>query len=76
MKLDPMKMQTANVNTIPCRDCIYRDKAFVTVDGERMNTGITKDTCMIYDGRNGRWKPNGVYFHSEACAFYERDDQV
>ena len=60
MKLDPMKMQTANVNTIPCRDCIYRDKAFVTVDGERLNTGVTKDTCMIFDGRNGRWKPNSV----------------
>ena len=74
MKHDPMKMQTANVNTIPCRTCLYRDKAFVTVDGERLNTGVTKDTCMIFDGKNGGYKPNDVYFHSKDCVFYERDD--
>lgn len=76
MKHEPMKLQTANVNTIPCRNCIYRDKAFVTVGGENLYTGITKDTCMIFDGDKGRYKPNDVYFNSKACDFYEKDDTV
>jgi len=76
MKHDPMVMQTANAKTIPCRNCIYRDRAYVEIGGERMDTGITKDTCMIFDGKGGRWKPNDVYFHSEACVFYEKDDEA
>ena len=76
MRQDPMKMQTANKDTIPCRNCIYRDKAFVIIDGEKLETGITKDTCLIFDGKKGNWKPNNVYFHSEMCVFYERDDQA
>ena len=73
MRHEPMKMQTANKDTIQCKDCLYRDRAFVTVDGEKLETGITKDTCMIFDGKKGNWKPNGVYFRNERCPMYEPD---
>ena len=71
---DPLKAQTANVNTIPCRDCIYRDKTSITIDGEKLRTGITRDTCMIFDGKRGNWKPNNVYFMNESCQMYEQDE--
>ena len=69
-----MKMQTANVNTIPCRDCLYRDKTTIKVDGEIIRVGITRDTCMIFDGKNGNWKPSNVYFQSKRCPLYEWDE--
>lgn len=77
MRQDPMKMQTANKDMmIPCRSCIYRDRASVTIDGKKMETGITKDTCLIFDGKKGNWKPKNVYYNSEMCLLYERDETV
>lgn len=69
----PMKLQKADPNTIPCRDCIYRDKTTLRLNGELLRPGITKDTCMIFDGKKGNWKPNNVYFLNEDCIFYEQD---
>ena len=70
----PMRWQNADPNKMPCRDCIYRDQTTVTIDGEKIRSGITRDTCLIYDGKRGNWKPSNVYFMNESCPMYEQDE--
>ena len=70
----PMRWQNADPNKMPCRDCIYRDQTTVTIDGEKIRSGITRDTCLIFDGKRGNWKPSNVYFMNEICPMYEQDE--
>ena len=68
---DVMKPQTPRAKEISCWDCIYRDKTmYVTDDGREIPTGVTKDTCEMYSGNLGRFKPNEVLFNNEECIFY------
>lgn len=76
MKNDPMKMQTADIKKVMCRDCIYRDRTTLKIDGDEIPVGVTRDTCLIYDGKKGNWKPTEVIIRNQACDFYERDDQA
>lgn len=71
---DPIKAQTANVNTIRCRDCLYRDRTTITVDGEVMPVGITRGTCLVFDGIRGNLKPHDVYYNNALCPMYEQDE--
>ena len=70
----PMRMQQADPNKMPCRDCLYRDKTEMTLEGEKVRVGLTRDTCLFFDGKNGRWKPSNVYFLNEPCPMYEWDE--
>ena len=70
----PMKTQTADPNKMKCRDCIYRDSETVRANGNTVQIGIMRDTCLIFDGEKGRWKPSNVYFLNEDCIFYEQDE--
>lgn len=72
----PMRFQTADPNKMPCRDCIYRDQTTVELNGETLRVGITRDTCLIYDGNRGHWKPSNVYFMNEHCEFYVQDEDA
>ena len=73
MTNDTMKMQTADPARMRCRDCIYRDQETSVLDGKKVQIGIMRATCLIFDGKKGRWKPNDVYFQNEDCLFYEQD---
>lgn len=70
----PMRWQNADPKKMACRDCIYRDQTTVTIDGKKIRSGITRDTCLIFDGKRGKWKPQNVYFMNEGCPMYERDE--
>ena len=76
MKNDPMKMQTADIRKVKCRDCLYRDRTVMEIDGERVLVGVTRDTCLIYSGKNGNWKPTEVIIQNKDCEFYEKDGTV
>ena len=76
MDKKPMKLQTADPAKISCRDCLYRDKTVVKVDGETLRVGITRDTCLVFDGKRGNWKPSDVYFQNADCMFYEKDENA
>ena len=69
-----IRMQTADPKKMRCRDCIYRDRSVTVLDGKTVLTGVMKATCLIYDGKSGRWKPDFVVFENKNCMFYERDD--
>lgn len=73
---DPIRMQTADPNKIRCRDCIFRDKTQVTIGGETARVGITRDTCVIFDGKRGNWKPTEILLDGANCLMYERDETV
>lgn len=73
---DPMKMQTADAGKVRCRDCIYRDRETMKIGDKRILIGVTRDTCMIYDGQKGNWKPTSVILRNRNCEFYEKDEEA
>lgn len=70
----PMRTQTADPYKIRCRDCIYRDPEVVKTGKSKVMIGIMRDTCTIFDGKKGNWKPSSVYFLNEDCPMYIKDD--
>lgn len=74
MKDDPMYLQTADADKVQCKDCIYRDRTVVKIGGVNTPVGITRDTCLIFDGKRGNWKPTSVILRNKYCEFYEKDD--
>ena len=70
----PMKAQTADPYKMRCRNCLYRDREILKVGGKKVLIGVMRDTCLIFDGKRGNWKPSDVYFLNADCPMYERDD--
>lgn len=59
---------------IKCKDCVFRDKTEVKVNGKLLNPGVTKAYCEMYQGPpkdNG--KPNNILFDNEDCDFYVKE---
>ena len=73
MTNDSMKMQVADPGRMRCRDCLYRDRDTMKIDGKIIRPGISRATCLVFDGKKGNWKPNNVYFQNEDCLLYEYD---
>jgi len=74
MAMDEIRAQNADPNKMVCRDCIYRERDTMKIEGKLIQTGIMRGTCLIFDGKNGNLKPNNVYFRNEHCPFYEKDE--
>ena len=74
MTNDTARMQTADPARMACKDCIYREKDTVEIEGDVIQAGVMRGSCLIFDGKKGRWKPNNVYFLNEPCPFYEFDE--
>lgn len=74
MTNDTMKMQTADPEKMVCKDCLYRDRTEITLDGKKVKVGVMRDTCLVFDGKRGNWKPTGVVLDGEPCLLYERDE--
>jgi len=73
MKDDPMVLQTADAGKVQCQDCIYRDRTVMTIGGKETKVGVTRDTCLIFDGKKGNWKPTKVILRNGICDFYEKE---
>ena len=69
-----VRAQNADPERMQCRDCIYRDKDTMEIEGKLIQTGVMRGRCLVFDGKRGRWKPNGVYFNGEPCIMYEQDE--
>ena len=64
----PIKGTFPNPRTIACKDCMFRDRARVVLDGDVIYVGITRDECGIYSH-----KPPAVLFRNEPCPDYQRE---
>lgn len=69
-----IRPQWPDPKKIICKDCIYRDKTEIDLDGKKIPCGVTKDFCKIYLGPpNDNGKPHTVLFQNDYCEFYEED---
>ena len=67
-----MGWQMPNANTIQCRDCDFRDRAKLHLNGKDLPVGVTRDTCAIFPSPPN-FKPNGVLFGYEQCPYYKKE---
>lgn len=74
MRNSEVRAQAADPNRIRCRDCIYRDRDTMVIDGETIQTGVMRGRCLMFDGKSGNWKPIHVTMYNENCMFYEQDE--
>lgn len=54
-----------------CKDCLFRDKTTVKLDGKTLQVGATKSVCGIFEYPDG--KPMGVMKNMEECEYYEKE---
>ncbi len=54
-----------------CKDCIFRDRTSVKLDGEVKHVGAGKSVCDIYEYPD--MKPMGVMNNTETCKFYDKE---
>ena len=73
MKDNVMKGQWANPDTIICKDCVYRDKCEIELNGKIIRAGVTKSYCEMYPKESTNGKPNGILFQNEDCDYYEKE---
>lgn len=64
-----MKGQWPNPNTIVCKDCIYRDKTTIELNGKIIPVGVTKSFCEEYS--DGKGKPLEILFRDGDCPYFE-----
>ena len=70
----PLRGQSPDPNSIPCRTCRNRDRTKINLNGRTIETGITKDNCGAYTGV-GVFKPHDVLFTGASCQFYEPEEE-
>lgn len=68
----PMRGQWPDPDKIVCRNCAFRDKTIVEVEGVDKPVGITRDTCEMFDGTED-CKPHDVLFLNADCEYYLED---
>ena len=70
----PIKGQFPDLNKIKCRDCIYRDKTVVELNGKEIKVGVTRAFCDMFIGPpDDNGKPRNVLFGNEDCDLYEKE---
>lgn len=52
---------------IACRDCLFRDKTVIILDGVVKPVGMTKAFCEVYVKPNS--KPREILFEGADCEF-------
>lgn len=67
----PMMAQTPDGTKIKCKDCKYRDKTTITVNGKTIPVGITKGNCELFPYPEN--KPGEILFLNADCGFYEKE---
>ena len=72
-EFDPMR-GTFPEQDIPCKDCVFRDKTTIELDGKTISVGITRSFCEVFEEppkTNG--KPIDVLFHGAKCEYYNKE---
>lgn len=73
-EFSPMNGTFPNEKEIQCKDCAFRDKTVIELDGETIPVGITKSFCKVYEPppkTNG--KPSEVLFYNGDCKYYQKE---
>ena len=74
-EFDPIKGTFPNAKEIQCKDCAFRDKTTVELNGKTIPVGVTKAFCKVYEPppkTNG--KPTAVLFYKGNCKYYMKDE--
>ena len=56
---------------IQCKDCVFRDKTSIKLDGKVVRVGATKSVCKMFE--YPEIKPMGVLKNTEECDYYEQE---
>lgn len=73
-ELDPIRGAFPKAKEIQCRDCFFRDRTVVELDGKKIEAGITKAFCAQFPAPpDSNGKPLGVLFRGEKCPVYQED---
>lgn len=54
-----------------CKDCFFRDKTAVELNGVRKECGWSKDFCHMFEYPYS--KPNEVMHNTGECDYYEKE---
>ena len=71
---EPIKGHFPSMKDIICKDCAFRDKTVVEIDGKKRPVGVTKSFCAVFQPppkSNG--KPSEVLFQNGDCKYYFKD---
>lgn len=73
-EFDPIRGTFPKAKDIMCKDCFYRDRTTVVLDGEKKAVGVTKGFCAKFPPPpDSAGKPLGVLFMGEKCPEYMKD---
>lgn len=72
-EFDPIYPSSPNPNTIKCKDCVFRDRAFIKIGEKTIHCGVTRIECDIYT--NPDWKPHKVLYGDSDCDYYVKDEE-
>lgn len=67
----PMRMQGTDIDTVHCRDCVYRLRQPFELNGKIFDSGATKVRCDIYPADN---KPLDILLKNARCKHYKKDN--
>lgn len=68
-EFDPIKASIPNKDKIRCRDCKYRERAVVEIEGKKVDFGSTKSSCLMFK----YIKPLDVLFNNADCPVYRKE---
>lgn len=71
---EDMHVTWPDLNKISCKDCEYRNKTIVEINGKNIPFGTIKTTCDMYPGYPYDEKPSKILFQNEPCELYEKED--
>lgn len=54
-----------------CKNCIFRDKTKVVLEGKTIDAGASKSVCDMFEYPD--MKPVGVLKNTEECEYYEKE---
>lgn len=66
---EPMTMQMLHPKQ--CKDCAFRNRTTVNIDGKEIEVGSTKSDCIVYP--YPEMKPWAVMENREECDYYEKE---
>lgn len=71
----PIKGSWPDPKKVKCKDCKFRDRTAVEINGRMIYSGIVKSFCDKYVGydKGGNYKPNEILFQNADCEYYEKE---
>lgn len=72
-KFTDMKGQFPDPEKVKCKDCVFRDKTVVNIEGKDLFSGVTRCYCAKYQKGETNGKPHDVLFLNADCRYYKKD---